>query len=82
MGESAVDCDGLSSMPNVSFTIGGRVFDLSPEQVWCNLYGFTGCSLQDMPDRTNVVSCLWATWRNELDIVSAVSWGLISYEFQ
>lgn len=32
MGESAVDCDGLSSMPNVSFTIGGRVFDLSPEQ--------------------------------------------------
>ncbi|XP_030453556.1 aspartic proteinase-like [Syzygium oleosum] len=32
MGESAVDCGGLSSMPNVSFTIGGRVFDLSPEQ--------------------------------------------------
>lgn len=32
MGESAVDCAGLSSMPNVSFTIGGRVFDLSPEQ--------------------------------------------------
>ncbi|KAJ6754146.1 BETA-SITE APP-CLEAVING ENZYME ISOFORM A-RELATED [Salix purpurea] len=32
MGESAVDCDSLSSMPNVSFTIGGRVFDLSPEQ--------------------------------------------------
>lgn len=32
MGESAVDCAGLSTMPNVSFTIGGRVFDLSPEQ--------------------------------------------------
>ncbi|XP_062169056.1 aspartic proteinase A1-like [Alnus glutinosa] len=32
MGESAVDCASLSSMPNVSFTIGGRVFDLSPEQ--------------------------------------------------
>ncbi|GLT55262.1 hypothetical protein SLA2020_284010 [Shorea laevis] len=32
MGESAVDCTSLSSMPNVSFTIGGRVFDLSPEQ--------------------------------------------------
>lgn len=32
MGESAVDCAGLSSKPNVSFTIGGRVFDLSPEQ--------------------------------------------------
>ncbi|RXH82832.1 hypothetical protein DVH24_003330 [Malus domestica] len=32
MGESAVDCGGLSSMPNVSFTIGGRTFDLTPEQ--------------------------------------------------
>ncbi|KAF3959091.1 hypothetical protein CMV_016064 [Castanea mollissima] len=33
MGESAVDCGSLSSLPNVSLTIGGRVFDLSPEQV-------------------------------------------------
>ncbi|KAG2682324.1 hypothetical protein I3760_11G186500 [Carya illinoinensis] len=32
MGESAVDCASLSSMPNVSFTIGGRVFDLRPKQ--------------------------------------------------
>lgn len=32
MGESAVDCSGLSSMPNVSFTIGGKSFDLTPEQ--------------------------------------------------
>lgn len=32
MGESAVDCNSLSSMPKVSFTIGDRVFDLSPEQ--------------------------------------------------
>ncbi|XP_050216627.1 aspartic proteinase-like [Mercurialis annua] len=32
MGESAVDCGSLSTMPNVSFTIGGTVFDLSPEQ--------------------------------------------------
>ncbi|KAF3789437.1 Aspartic proteinase A1 [Nymphaea thermarum] len=32
MGESAVDCNGLSSMPSVSFTIGGKTFDLSPEQ--------------------------------------------------
>ncbi|KAF3443591.1 hypothetical protein FNV43_RR13279 [Rhamnella rubrinervis] len=31
-GESAVACSSLSSMPNVSFTIGDRVFDLSPEQ--------------------------------------------------
>lgn len=33
MGESAVDCHSLSSMPRVSFTLGGKVFDLSPEQV-------------------------------------------------
>ncbi|XP_030459506.1 aspartic proteinase A1-like isoform X2 [Syzygium oleosum] len=32
MGESAVDCNSLSSMPRVSFTIGGKVFDLAPEQ--------------------------------------------------
>ncbi|GKV39586.1 hypothetical protein SLEP1_g47341 [Rubroshorea leprosula] len=32
MGESAVDCNSLSSMPKVSFTIGGKIFDLSPEQ--------------------------------------------------
>ncbi|GAV89649.1 Asp domain-containing protein/SapB_2 domain-containing protein/SapB_1 domain-containing protein [Cephalotus follicularis] len=32
MGESAVDCGSLSSMPNVSLTIGGRTFDLTPEQ--------------------------------------------------
>ncbi|CAN1243005.1 Aspartic proteinase A1 [Linum perenne] len=32
MGESSVDCASLSTMPNVSFTIGGKVFDLAPEQ--------------------------------------------------
>ncbi|KAK9268284.1 hypothetical protein L1049_010727 [Liquidambar formosana] len=32
MGESAVDCASLSSMPSVSFTIGGKVFDLSPKE--------------------------------------------------
>ncbi|XP_022720635.1 aspartic proteinase-like [Durio zibethinus] len=32
MGESAVDCRSLSSMPTVSFTIGGKVFDLDPEE--------------------------------------------------
>ncbi|XP_062152239.1 aspartic proteinase A1-like [Alnus glutinosa] len=31
-GESAVDCSSLSSMPNVSFTIGGKVLDLAPDQ--------------------------------------------------
>ncbi|KAG8385764.1 hypothetical protein BUALT_Bualt03G0079200 [Buddleja alternifolia] len=32
MGESAVDCGSISSMPTVSFTIGGKVFDLSPHE--------------------------------------------------
>lgn len=32
MGESAVDCGRLSSMPKVSFTIGDKVFDLSPDE--------------------------------------------------
>lgn len=33
MGESSVDCNSLPSMPTVSFTIGGKIFDLTPEQV-------------------------------------------------
>ncbi|GFQ01139.1 aspartic proteinase [Phtheirospermum japonicum] len=32
MGESTVDCESISSMPSVSFTIGGKVFDLSAKQ--------------------------------------------------
>lgn len=32
MGESAVDCSSLSTMPSVSFTIAGKTFDLSPEE--------------------------------------------------
>ncbi|CAN1243022.1 Aspartic proteinase A1 [Linum perenne] len=32
MGESSVDCASLSTMPNVSFRVGGKVFDLAPEQ--------------------------------------------------
>ncbi|KAL8031309.1 hypothetical protein ABFS82_13G015300 [Erythranthe guttata] len=32
MGESAVDCGVLSSMPNISFTIGGKSFELTPQQ--------------------------------------------------
>ncbi|KAG8365392.1 hypothetical protein BUALT_Bualt18G0099900 [Buddleja alternifolia] len=32
MGQSAVDCGSLSGMPSVSFTIGGKVFDLSPKE--------------------------------------------------
>ncbi|XP_077250936.1 aspartic proteinase A1-like [Tasmannia lanceolata] len=32
MGESAVDCSALSSMPSVSFTIGSKTFALTPEQ--------------------------------------------------
>ncbi|KAL3820732.1 hypothetical protein ACJIZ3_006637 [Penstemon smallii] len=32
MGQSSVDCGAISSMPTVSFTIGGKVFDLSPKE--------------------------------------------------
>jgi phytepsin len=32
MGESAVDCDSVSSMPSVSFTIGGKTFNLKAEE--------------------------------------------------
>ncbi|XP_002518445.2 aspartic proteinase [Ricinus communis] len=32
LGESIVDCGSISSMPVVSFTIGGKVFDLSPQE--------------------------------------------------
>ncbi|KAK4398926.1 Aspartic proteinase [Sesamum angolense] len=32
MGESAFDCASISSMPTISFTIGGKTFDLSAEQ--------------------------------------------------
>ncbi|KAM7500984.1 hypothetical protein LguiA_025398 [Lonicera macranthoides] len=32
MGESAVECGKLSSMPSISFTIGGKVFELSAEE--------------------------------------------------
>ncbi|KAF2304957.1 hypothetical protein GH714_000716 [Hevea brasiliensis] len=32
MGQSAVDCGSLSSMPTVSFTIGGKIFYLTPEE--------------------------------------------------
>ncbi|TKY48729.1 Aspartic proteinase A1 [Spatholobus suberectus] len=31
-GESVVECSTLSELPNVSFTIRGKVFELSPEQ--------------------------------------------------
>ncbi|KAG5548845.1 hypothetical protein RHGRI_014262 [Rhododendron griersonianum] len=32
MGESAIDCNALSKMPNVTFTIGSKNFTLTPEQ--------------------------------------------------
>ncbi|KAG8369020.1 hypothetical protein BUALT_Bualt15G0106800 [Buddleja alternifolia] len=31
-GESLIECDSLSSMPNISLTIGGKAFVLTPEQ--------------------------------------------------
>lgn len=37
LGESAVDCGRIPSMPSVSFTIGGKEFKLSAEQVEVHL---------------------------------------------
>lgn len=38
MGESAVDCSTVSSMPSVSFTIGGKTFSLKAEEVTFSLH--------------------------------------------
>ncbi|GAA0140019.1 aspartic protease [Lithospermum erythrorhizon] len=32
MGESAIDCNSVSTMPNITFTIGEKPFTLTPEQ--------------------------------------------------
>lgn len=32
-GESTVNCNALSTMPKVSFTIAGKAFELAPEEV-------------------------------------------------
>lgn len=32
-GESVVDCNSLSSMPNVAFTIADKTFELTPDEV-------------------------------------------------
>nr|GLL23013.1 cyprosin-like [Ipomoea trifida] len=32
MGESSVDCTNLASMPRISFTIGGKSFELTPDE--------------------------------------------------
>lgn len=34
LGQSTVDCAKLPSMPTISFTIGGKEFELSPDQVY------------------------------------------------
>lgn len=36
LGQSAVDCGKISSMPSVAFTISGKVFELTPEDVRCH----------------------------------------------
>ncbi|KAK2362902.1 aspartic proteinase [Trifolium repens] len=41
MGESAVDCGDISSLPVISFTIGGRTFDLTPEENMVGSYELT-----------------------------------------
>jgi hypothetical protein len=33
LGQAYVDCDKLTSTPKVSYTIAGKQFDLTPEEV-------------------------------------------------
>lgn len=33
-GESIIDCNNIQNMPNVTFTIGGNPFSLTPQQVF------------------------------------------------
>jgi hypothetical protein len=40
MEESSVDCGELKSMPDVTFSIGDKKFDLKPEQVLLLLPGY------------------------------------------
>ena len=37
-GESTVDCNSLPTMPNIAFTIAGKTFELSPEEVRIHYY--------------------------------------------
>lgn len=32
-GESIIECNNIQSMPNVTFTVGGNPFSLTPQQV-------------------------------------------------
>ncbi|KAG9459981.1 hypothetical protein H6P81_004489 [Aristolochia fimbriata] len=53
MGESVVDCNKISSMPTVSFTIGGKAFKLTPEQnrrLERGVYGSAGNPAADLDD--------------------------------
>lgn len=33
MGEAVIDCESVLSMPNITFTIGNKPFNLTPDQV-------------------------------------------------
>ncbi|KAG0496487.1 hypothetical protein HPP92_001178 [Vanilla planifolia] len=49
MGESAVDCNQLASMPKVSFTIAGQSFVLTPEQPFRPTYRLHGLTTGALP---------------------------------
>jgi hypothetical protein len=69
-GESAVQCSSLSSLPIISFTIGGKVFDLAPEQVWChdinhksfNLSSLVPCLITEKISNSSPFSTFYYLW--------------------
>ncbi|KAL0363204.1 UNVERIFIED_CONTAM: Aspartic proteinase [Sesamum calycinum] len=68
MGESAVDCASISSMPTISFTIGGKPFDLSPEQhAQCINWCFNWSEYFPPPS--------WTLFGNSLRLTSNMSGG-------
>jgi hypothetical protein len=40
LGHASVDCDNLSSMLKVSYTIGSKQFDHTPEEVFQTIFAF------------------------------------------
>lgn len=65
MGESSVDCGSLSSLPKVSFTIGEKKFELTPEQVLYDASQVLSCPLNISSVirfpliKKDLIYCMW-----------------------
>ncbi|KAM7470123.1 hypothetical protein LguiA_008306 [Lonicera macranthoides] len=49
LGESSIDCNRVSNMPNITFTIGGKGFSLTPDQVLLESACLSGFVSLDIP---------------------------------